>query len=215
MLLPLTRRCVLIAGGLFPAVLAPIVLAPAGAHAQDGGPGAPVQALDDALLAAMHAGRATPFAQRAAALQPVIVQTFDLEAILRSSVGPLYARLPPQQQADLLKVFTDYTVATYVSNFDSYAGEKFVLDPQTRTVGSDQIVQTQIVPANGSPTRLDYVMRQISGSWRAVDVLVDGTISRAAVQRSDFRSLLRGGSAQPLIASLQAKAQRLANGEKS
>ena len=34
-------------------------------------------------------------------------------------------------------------------------------------------------------------MRQVNAdAWKAVDVLLDGTISRVAVQRSDFRSLL-------------------------
>ena len=41
-----------------------------------------------------------------------------------------------------------------------------------------------------TPTPLDYVMRQGEKGRRAVDVLLDGSISRVAVQRSDFRSLL-------------------------
>ena len=54
-------------------------------------------------------------------------------------------------------------------------------------------------------------MRNTGGSWKAVDVLEQGTISQAAVQRSDFRSLIAGG-ADKLIASLQAKVQTLSGG---
>ena len=54
-------------------------------------------------------------------------------------------------------------------------------------------MQTEIVPKTGSSTRLDYVMRNEGAAWKAIDILVDGSISRVAVQRSDFRTLLRTG----------------------
>jgi phospholipid transport system substrate-binding protein len=49
-------------------------------------------------------------------------------------------------------------------------------------VSDEQIVQTRIVPA--SDHRLDYVMRQVGETWKVVDVLADGSISRVVVQRS-------------------------------
>ena len=55
-------------------------------------------------------------------------------------------------------------------------------------------------------------MRQTPGGWRAVDVLLNGSISRVAVQRSDFRSLLDQGSASRLIANLQGKVAELSGG---
>ena len=87
--------------------------------------------------------------------------------------------------------------------------------PQVRTAGSDQIVGTRIVPASGDPTRIDYVMRQANGQWKAVDVLLDGSISRVAVQRSDFRALIGSGDAKALIASLRSKSATLEAGGKS
>jgi hypothetical protein len=42
--------------------------------------------------------------------------------------------------------------------------------------------------------------------------LLDGTISRVAVQHSDFRGLLGSGDAANLIASLQRKAADLSGG---
>jgi phospholipid transport system substrate-binding protein len=44
-----------------------------------------------------------------------------------------------------------------------------------------------------------------SGGWQAIDVLVSGTISQTAVQRSDFRAVLEAGGAPKLIESLTAK----------
>lgn len=204
-----TRRAVLAALAALAAIL------PVAAPAQAGGPTAPVEALNAALLQAMHAGRTTPFAQRAALLEPVIERAFALAVILRASVGLKYATFSATEQAALLAAFTRYTVASYAANFDSYSGERFSVDPQTRAVGSEQVVQTHIVPATGAATRLDYVMRQGAEGWQVVDVLVDGSISRVAVQRSDFRSLLEAGGPARLTASLDDKATRLANGDKS
>ncbi len=109
-------------------------------------------------------------------------------------------------------MFRRFTVASYVANFDSFDGEKLELLPESRNVGADQVVASQIVPASGAPTRIDYVMRRTQAGWRAVDVLLNGSISRVAVQRSDFRSLLGSGDATPLIQSLQRKIADLSGG---
>ena len=53
-------------------------------------------------------------------------------------------------------------------------------------------------------------MRNTEGAWKAVDILVDGAISRTAVQRSDFRALLKDNDPGPLIANLKDKAAELA-----
>jgi len=173
---------------------------------------APIAALNRGLLASMRAGKAVPFTQRFATLAPLVEGAFDIPGILQASVGPRWAALPPAQQSQLLDVFRRFTVASYVANFDSYGGEKLELLPESRNVGADQVVASQIVPANGTPTRIDYVMRRTSAGWRAVDVLLNGSISRVAVQRSDFRSLLGSGDATPLIQSLQRKIADLSGG---
>lgn len=184
------------------------------ARAQAGDPAAPVRALNDALLQIMRAGKKTPFPDRARILAPVVESTFDLPQILKTSVGPRWSALPPPQQNELMDVFRRYTVASYVANFDGFSGEKFEILPQTRTVGSDKVVESQIVPAGDSPTRIDYEVRPTAGGWKVVDVLLDGSISRVAVQRSDFRSLLSSGNAAALIDSLRSKATALEAGGK-
>ena len=186
-------------------LLAAAVLTPLAAHAA-ADPTQPIRALDDALLGLMRAGPATTFAQRMQSLTPVAQRAFDLPLILRNSVGLRWNGVAEAQRQELLEVFTRFTVAILVSSFDAYSGERFEIDAQTRPVGQEQVVQTRIVPASGDPTRLDYVMRDAgNGVWKAVDVLLDGSISRVAVQRSDFRSLLASGDPAPLIASLRDK----------
>jgi phospholipid transport system substrate-binding protein len=112
----------------------------------------------------------------------------------------------------LFTVFRAFTVASYTANFDNNGGEKFEVLPQTRTSGADIIVETKLIASSGEPIRIDYVMRNGPGGWRIVDVLLDGSISRVAVQRSDFRSLLASGDPNPLIDSLRRKVADLSGG---
>ena len=177
-------------------------------------PASPIAALNDGLLAVMHAG-ATPFASRMQTLQPLVERAFNLPLILRNSIGPRWTSFTPQQQAQLLDAFTNFTVASWVANFDKYDGERFEILPDLRSIGSDQVVQTRIVLRNGDPTRLDYVMRNSGNAWKAVDILLNGSISRVAVQRSDFRSQLTSSDPTPLIGMLREKVASLAAGAKT
>jgi phospholipid transport system substrate-binding protein len=195
-------------------LIALALLAPFAAWADVPAPAAPIAAFDDGLVAVMRAGKSTPFASRMQTLRPVVEQSFDLPLILQNSVGLRWASLSAPQQQELLEAFTAFTVATWVANFDSEGQTPEIL-PDLRAIGADQVVQTRLVPKIGDPTKLDYVMRNVGGTWKAVDILLDGSISRVAVQRSDFRSLLRSGDPAPLIAHLREKAAALAAGSKS
>jgi len=174
---------------------------------------APIRELCDSLLGIMRAGHNTPFAQRFDKLAPAIERAFDLPAILQLSVGPSWAALPPDQQAMLLAAFRRYTVANYVNNFDTYNGQRIDILPDTKDLPNGElVVQTRIISSSGETHALDYVMRHQGSGWRAVDVLADGSISRVAVQRSDFRRLVSRGGAQALIASLDSKTSDLSGG---
>jgi phospholipid transport system substrate-binding protein len=173
----------------------------------------PIQQLTDELLRVMKTGPGTSFKQRFDRLAPVIDQVFDLDAVLRTSVGSAWASLPPDQQETLRPAFRRYTVASYVNNFNRFNGQQFTVEPQTRPVGNgEQVVPTRITSPSSDSHELDYVMRNTGSGWRAVDVLADGSISRVAVQRSDFRRLLSRGGAPALVTSLTAKAQGLLDG---
>jgi phospholipid transport system substrate-binding protein len=174
---------------------------------------APIKDLCDALLRIMKAGSATPFAQRFAMLAPVIDRVFNLSAILQVSVGPAWSTLDPDQHAALLTAFRRYTIANYVNSFNNFTGQHFDVVPEVRSLpNGEQLVQTRITSASGESHDLDYVMRADGGPAKAVDVLADGSISRVAVQRSDFRRLVARGGAQALIDSLNQKTNDLSGG---
>jgi phospholipid transport system substrate-binding protein len=209
-MISLTRRALLVAATLSITVTAMGLGRPA--VAQSTVPlDQPLRQLYAALEAAMRTGHATPFPQRFDTLAPVVDQVFDLETVLKVSVGLRWDGMDPDMRTRLLKAYRRFTVATYVANFDKYDGERFQILPGVRESGTDRIVGTEII-SGGDHVRLDYVMRDVNGTWRAVDVLLEGSISRVAVQRSDFRKILANGDTDALIASLRHKITDLSDG---
>jgi phospholipid transport system substrate-binding protein len=173
----------------------------------------PVQQLNTALLVSMKAGSGMSFAQRFATLTPVLEQTFDLDAVLAASIGLSWPTLPNDQKAQLLAAFRRYTVASYAANFNSDSGQTFQISGSLRSVGDGEVVvPTKLVSTDGSAVRLDYVMRDGPSGWKAVDVLADGSISRVAVQRSDFRHLMASGGVPALMVALEQKVSSLSGG---
>ncbi len=172
---------------------------------------APVTALNDALLAAMRSGDTVSFERRYQALAPVIERVFNLNAVLAASVGLSWERIPDAQRTALASAFRRYTVSSYVANFNSFDGQRFEILPDTRAVGyGEVVVRTRLIRQDKSPVELDYVLRSGPAGWQVVDVLTDGTISRVAVQRSDFQQLLESGGVAALTAGLQRKVANLA-----
>jgi phospholipid transport system substrate-binding protein len=173
---------------------------------------APVEQLHAGLIEIMKAGKTAPFRQRYDKIAPVIGRAFDLEVIVRQVVGARWAALPPDQQAAVGDAFRRYTVASYVSNFDDYSGERFEVLPGVAAAGNDPVVKTQIVTASGQAHVLAYVMRQTSAGWRVVDVLAEGAVSRVAAQRSEMRSVLSDSGGPGLLVSLRRKTSELSGG---
>jgi phospholipid transport system substrate-binding protein len=122
-----------------------------------------------ALLQVMKAGKSAPFRQRYDVLAPVIDRTFDLEDILRITVGPRWVELPPEQQAALKEAFRRYTIATYVSNFDSFSGQRFEIESGLRAAGTGQIVQTiSQIPVHRGAVSVNLLIAQIEPSVAAL-----------------------------------------------
>ena len=173
----------------------------------------PIETLDTTLINVMKAANhRQSFMQRYDMLKPAVERAFNMPQLLQASVGAEWAQIPQAQQAELLKVFTQYTVASYVSSFRGYNGQSFKLMPGTRSVGASRIVATELVPPSGTPTKLNYVMSNTNGQWKATDILLEGTISKVATTRSDFSQLIQPGNATRLISVLRKKVSALSGG---
>jgi phospholipid transport system substrate-binding protein len=143
----------------------------------------PIEQLDAGLLQVMKAGKSAPFKQRYDVLAPLVTRAVDLDTILEGGVGPGWASLPSAEQAALKAAFQRYSIATYVSHFDDFAGERF--DLYAPAAGGNPVVPVKIVPGKlGDDTHvLRYAMRQTPDGWKAIDVTADSSISQVVAQQ--------------------------------
>src|SRR5215472_15920675 len=91
---------------------------------------APVEQLHAGLMAIMKAGKTASFRQRYEMIAPIIGRTFDLDTILRQTIGARWTALPAHQQTSLEDAFQRYTIASYVANFEGYSDERFEIAPR-------------------------------------------------------------------------------------
>ena len=166
-----------------------------------------VDAFDGALIDMMKGGSSLGVKGRARKITPAVEATFDLPTMTRFAVGPTWAQMTPAQQAALTAAFTRLTVANYAHTFDSYGGERFVLDPTVQTRGADKIVQCQLIPAHDTAVNLIYRMRQTPEGWKIIDVYYNG-VSQLTTRRSDFAAPAVGGAAA-LLSHLDALTDKL------
>jgi phospholipid transport system substrate-binding protein len=188
-----------------------VVTANASAAAAE--PHATIDAFYDALLAVMKDGQKLGFAGRRDRLAPAVTQAFDLPAMTRLVIGLQWQGFSSADQQQLVAAFSDFSIATYASQFDDYSGESFEVDRKAVPApGNDVIIRTKLIQASDSPVQLDYLLRSSQDKWRIIDVYLSGTVSQLAARRSEFSSVLRQSGVAGLVALLKQKTAQLANG---
>lgn len=203
MSMPLARRSVLLA-----IAAATVLPAPALAQAT---PEAVMQGFYSTLIDVMRNGPALGFQGRYDTLKPAFETAFDAPFMTRVVVGPSWATLSADQQKRLIAAFTRFSVSSYARSFRKLDGETLVVKG-TQPYPQGTLVLTDIVPGDGKPVALNYLMRQDGGAWKAFDVFLDGTISQLATRRSDFSATLRDQGVDGLIRQLDGKSAELAQG---
>lgn len=192
-------------------VLAALLALPAAqAGAVDIDPGVTqMTGFDDVLLGTMKQADALGVKGRYKKLEPAVERAFDLPTMTRYAIGPTWSKFSSGDQRLLIDAFSRLSIASFAHNFNGYAGERFVVDPTADNRGVDKIVKTQIIPASGAPVILDYRMRQTGGSWKAIDVLFQGTISQLTTRRSDLATIVASGDARTIAANINAQADKM------
>ncbi|HEY0106842.1 MAG TPA: ABC transporter substrate-binding protein [Rhizomicrobium sp.] len=168
---------------------------------------ATVQSFYDTLLDAMKGGKALGAQGRYAKLKPVVEQTFDIATMIKYAVGPGWDGASPADQKALTDAFARMTAAQYAGNFDSFNGEKFVVDPNVTVRGTDHYVSSKLV-AKDQTIPFIYRVRQFGSTWKIIDVLLDGAISQLSVYRSDYSATVKSGGAQALVTKINQVADK-------
>ncbi|MXS80316.1 transporter [Nitrosomonas sp. GH22] len=160
--------------------------------------------LQNGLIQAMQQGQKIGYSGRLKLLTPIIQQTHDLAAIIRSVLGAHWAKLNSDQQQAISQAFQENSIATYADRFSQYDGEQFKIVERTQLPRGRILVRSQLIRTDGNPVNFDYVMDKTSEGWRIINIVVDG-VSDLALKRAEYNAVLQKNGIAALIDMLEQK----------
>lgn len=181
-----------------------LIIPPETAVAQESSSTKVVEQFQDTLIAVMKDAESLGYEGRYARLAPAVRQSHDLPLIARVAIGRYWSQLDQEQKALLVDRFSELSIATYASRFDSYSGQTFEALSDERVGDDEAVVHTQLIEPDGNTRRFDYLLRRTAEGWRIVNIIVDG-VSDLALKRAEYTSIVRREGFDSLIAKLEEK----------
>jgi phospholipid transport system substrate-binding protein len=150
-----------------------------------------------------------PGPQRQAAIQSVLQSKFDLPYMGQFTLGANWNKATEAQRTRFLKAVETAEARAYSERFGQYGGQTLQVGRVVSRPSGAFIVDSKLSQSNGQPIKLDWEVRNGAQGLRIVDVKVEG-VSMIQTRKADFASYIQnnGGTVEPLIAELEARAKR-------
>jgi phospholipid transport system substrate-binding protein len=169
-----------------------------------------VEKLHGALLEVMKDADDLGYQGRYGRLAPVLKETYDTAFMAEKSVGRHWKQASAEDQAKLVETFSRFMIANYAGRFDGYSGERFEVVGEEPSAQETVLVRTRLVQPEGEVVQLNYRLRSANGSWKIIDVYLNGTVSELALRRSEYASLIKREGWNAVIAALDQRIQGFA-----
>ena len=147
------------------------------------------------------------YADRLAALEPVVPGFFDIATVSRITLGRTWRDLDEARQREFRELLETLIAATYADRFDSFDGQRF---ERLESVAGRRgwVVKTQLVRANGERVNLDYYFN--AGS--VFNVVADG-VSDLSLRRADYNSIIKQEGYDALIRDIEENIAGMSDGD--
>ena len=113
--------------------------------------------------------------------------------------------LDETQRAQVVESFGRLSVATFAARFDGYGGETFQVVGEKSQRKDAILVKNRLLKRDGDQIPINYLVRQVDGEWRIVDVFLDAKYSELALKRSEYTSVVQREGFDGLIGIIEAK----------
>lgn len=135
--------------------------------------------------------------------------SFDIPTIGRFVLGRNWRQATEEQQREYLTLIEDLVIETYSRRFSGYSGERFTIGSTRQQGDNDVLVMSQIVRPDGPPINVGWRVRDRSGGYRIIDVIVE-QISMGVTYRDEFNSIIQrnGGRIEALLDALRDEIAR-------
>jgi phospholipid transport system substrate-binding protein len=187
-------------------IAGPMLTPPAGAQTASQA-AAFIHATGNAMVQVVNGNAAED--QRAQAMAQIIDERVDVNGIARFCLGPFWRQASPTQQQEFLELFHRVLVFNIDAKMGDYRGVTFTIT-HTAPAQGGQMVSTVIKRPTQPPANVDWVVQDVGGSPKIVDVIAEGT-SLKVTQRSDYSSFIMHNN-QSIQALLDAMKRQISSG---
>ncbi len=160
-----------------------------------------IQGLGNRLVAVVNGQGSAK--DKSEALAKIVDQDVDVDGVARFCLGRFWHAATPQQQKEYQALFHKVLLISITSKMGEYKGVRFTIG-RTTPRAEGQVVATTIAGPQRTPAEIDWVVKDVNGSPKIVDVIAEGTSLRLT-QRSDYTSYLihHNDSVQALVDALR------------
>jgi len=188
------------------AVASTLALATAATPARARADDTPVAAVEQITshVIAILADQGTSVDEKRHRVQDVVYASLDFETLSKLVLARNWSRFTEVQRAEFMTQFKEHLSMTYGRNVESYKNEKVTIMGSREEAKGDWTVKTKILRGGPGDILVDYRLRQRDGSWRIIDVIIEG-VSLVSNFRSQFQDVVASGGPEHLIALLREK----------
>jgi phospholipid transport system substrate-binding protein len=142
-------------------------------------------------------------------LSGLVSESFNLPAMMEAATGSRWKSANEDDRTRLTAAFLRMSIVTYLTRFEDYTGEYFVVIGEQPNIDGTTRVATRLVRPRRADMSVVYVTQQFEGGWRIVDLIFGGGISELTVRKSEFAGALSRGGLTGLIARLNEQADKM------
>jgi len=136
----------------------------------------------------------------------ILIPAIDTGAFSRLTLtSKNWKTFSQDQQKRFTKSFIDLVVGNYASGLAFYDGQKFKFsDPRISKSGNTAKVRSSMEQAVGNPIIIDYRLSRKSGSWKIIDLTIEG-VNMVKSYRNQFLPRLKSLGIDGFLHDMESK----------
>ncbi|CAH9018006.1 ABC transporter substrate-binding protein [Candidatus Nitrosacidococcus sp. I8] len=170
-------------------------------------PSSVIEKLQAELLSVMKNAKKLGFDGRYKQLLPVVTETLDIPFIARYTLGSSWKSLTDEQSIQFVDAFQILSISDYARHFDGYSNEEFNIEGEYPLKKGGMRVRSRLTNHDDTNVIFDYLLRNIDGNWRIVNVIADG-VSDLAVRRTEYRQVIKTQGYDALLDQVKEKSKQ-------
>jgi phospholipid transport system substrate-binding protein len=157
----------------------------------------------DDVLAILKDASLTPEARRDRIVE-IAYERFDFPTMSKLVLAKYWKRFDAAQREEFMKEFKDFLAHRYGDRIDRYEQDKVEIVGERSAAGGDAVITTKIHRPKAESVAVEYRLRSREGTWRVIDVKIEG-ISLVSNYRDQFHEVLSHGGPEKLLAQLRER----------